>query len=190
MRASKKPSKNMQKGARKMRRRERTLRAAPPANEITSEGGTSFSVGPNFEGEVSERGVPTTYRLDSPEIDEKGFQHLLRYLPAMKEWNEKGGQQWGRPFRYEYSMRPKGIGSNPTDRNMQLAPMSAIRRLEGRKPEIIMRANDRMKSGQEPDYYKVWDEKRNQWSTRPVETEELDRYRQENRVFKTPSIRF
>lgn len=189
MRASKKPSKNMQKGARKMRRTERILRAGPPANEITSEGDIKFSVGSDFIGKMSDRGVPITPRLEDPKIDEKGFQHLLRYLASMEKWNE-GGHQGRKPFRYEYSMRPKGIGSNPTDRDMQLAPMSAIRSPEGRKPDLIMRANDKMKSGQEPNYYKVWDEKRKQWSTRPVEPEELDRYREENRVFRTPSIRF
>ena len=184
MRAKKNQSKTWRKNV------GRVIRTANGGKTITSKGGTEFSLGDSWDGKVSDRGVPVVYGdKHSRKSSEKGFQHLVRYIEALKNW-DKGGRQVNRPYRYEYSMRPKGIGSNSIDRDMKLVPMSEVRAPEGRKPELIMRASDKMKTGQEPDYYKVWDEKRNQWSTRPVETEELDRYRQENRVFRTPSIRF
>lgn len=64
----------------------------------------------------------------------------------------------------------------------RLRPMTPIKTQTGRQPELIMRANPRMKTGEEPNYYKVWDDKRKQWTTRPVEPEELDRYRRQNRI--------
>lgn len=93
-----------------------------------------------------------------------------------------------RPFRLEYMIRPRMPETPELDKTLR--PMMAVKRKEGRKPELIMRPNDQMQTGQEPNYYKVWDEGRKQWSTRPVEPEELDRYRRENRIFVTPRVSF
>lgn len=71
----------------------------------------------------------------------------------------------------------------PTEeRDMSLRPMMVRKQQKGRQPELIMRSNPRMRTGQEPNYYKVWDDKRKQWTTRPVEPEELQYYRKRNRI--------
>jgi hypothetical protein len=63
--------------------------------------------------------------------------------------------------------------------DMNLRPMRVIRST-GRKPQRMMRSNPNMRTGQEPNYDVIWDEKRKQWTTRPIEPEELDYYRREN----------
>lgn len=75
---------------------------------------------------------------------------------------------------------PSRMPSSEVDK--RLRPMTVLKEEKGREPELIMRANPRMRTGEEPNYYKVWDDKRKQWTTRPVEPEELERYRRQNRI--------
>ena len=199
MKPIKKPSKNMQKNGRVMRRREKTLRAQPIQTLddgnlfMINNQGVRFTISPDqFSGKTTGGGSPLVYRSSSPEIvarqnSDRQISKMLNYVRRMEEY-DKGGREGERPFRFEYMMRPRRPETPELDKTLR--PMTAVKEKEGRKPELIMRANDKMKSGQEPNYYKFWDEKRKQWSTRPVEPEELDRYRQDNRVFRTPSIRF
>jgi hypothetical protein len=65
--------------------------------------------------------------------------------------------------------------------DMNLRPMRVIRST-GRMPRRVMRSNPNMRTGQEPNYDVIWDEKRKQWTTRPIEPEELDYYRRKNKV--------
>ena len=53
-----------------------------------------------------------------------------------------------------------------------------------------MKADQSMSTGASPDYDVYWDEKRKQWKTRPIDQEEVDRYKKENRIFVTPRISF
>ena len=52
----------------------------------------------------------------------------------------------------------------------------------GRAPELVYKVNGRMRTGQEPNYYKVWDKKSKSWKVRPVESEELEYYRGKNKI--------
>lgn len=83
-----------------------------------------------------------------------------------------------RPVRHMYPIEKKGLPEYEPD--MELKPLFQIKK-QGREPELIMKPNPQMRTGQEPNYYRVWDDNRRQWSTRPVEPEELDYYRQQNR---------
>jgi len=188
---------NMQKGKRKIKK---TL-SPPPYRTMddgsllfTNEQGVDFTgvLSGSWSGKTTSGGSPLVYRSQDPEImarqnSYRSMARLLDYVKRMEEW-DKAGRQGERPFRFEYMMRPRRPETPELDKTLR--PMTAVKRKEGRKPELIMRSNDQMQTGQEPNYYKVWDEGRKQWSTRPVEPEELDRYRRENRIYVTPSISF
>jgi len=51
-----------------------------------------------------------------------------------------------------------------------------------RNTELMYKLNANMRTGQEPDKYKVWDEKSKSWKMRDVEPEELERYKKENQI--------
>lgn len=99
------------------------------------------------------------------------------------------------PFNEIQRLKPLGLSGSTVQ---PLAERDIIRNTRelpkpGKQPELIMRTNQGMRTGQEPNYYKVWDDKGKQWSTRPVEPEELDRYRKENKRVEpivTPPISF
>lgn len=149
--------------------------------QFTDNEGIRYEVPPNqFAGEVYDNGRPAVYYPEnlSSEQDEKNHQSHLRYIEEVKKW-EEGGRKGKKPFRFEYMLRPR-VPQTP-ELDMSLKPMSDVKPKQGRQPELIMRSNPQMQTGQEPNYYKVWDDKRKQWSTRPVEPEELDRYQRENR---------
>lgn len=184
------------KNGRVMKKIERRTRFQPTQTMgdgnllFTDNRGVRYEVPPDqFAGKVYNDGRPAVYYPEnlSSEQEERNYQSLVRHMSAMKEW-EESGRQGDRPFRFDYMMRPRKIESPELDKSLR--PMTAVKRKEGRKPELVMRSNDKMKTGQEPNYYKVWDEGRKQWTTRPVEPEELDRYRRENSVFRTPRISF
>jgi hypothetical protein len=90
-------------------------------------------------------------------------------------------------------LEPRGvrIDQTPVERDI-------IRRVlelpkPGRQPELIMKSSNRTSTGQEPNYYRVWDGKDKQWKMRPVEPEELDFYLRENKIVEpivTPPISF
>jgi len=196
MRPKKRDLHNMQKNGRVMRKIERRMRQQPyqTMNDgtllFTDREGIQYSVpADQWAGRVYDNGRPAVYRPEnlSAEQEERNYQNLIRYTEERKQW-EEGGRQGKPPFRFEYTMRPRRPESPEIDKSLRT--MSAVKRKEGRKPELIMRSNSQMQTGQEPNYYKVWDEDRKQWSTRPVEPEELDRYRRENKVFRTPRVSF
>lgn len=199
MRPKKRDLNNMQKNGRVMKKIERRMRFQPIQTLddgnllVVNDQGVRFTVSPDqFSGKTTGGGSPLVYRSDNPQIiarqnSDREMNKMLDYVRRMEEYDE-GGRQGDRPFRFEYMMRPKSMGSPELDKSLR--PMTAVKRKEGRKPELVMRSNDKMKTGQEPNYYKVWDEGRKQWTTRPVEPEELDRYRRENSVFRTPRISF
>jgi hypothetical protein len=56
----------------------------------------------------------------------------------------------------------------------------------GRDADLIMRTSNKTRTGQEPNYYRYFDNKGNP-KTRPVEPEEYDRYMRENRIH-TPQV--
>jgi len=99
------------------------------------------------------------------------------------------------PFNEIQRLKPLGLSGSTVQ---PLAERDIIRNTRelpkpGKQPELIMRTNQGMRTGQEPNYYKVWDDKGKQWSTRPVEPEELDRYRRKNKRVEpivTPPISF
>lgn len=72
----------------------------------------------------------------------------------------------------------------------QLEEMLFDERRKGREAVRVMKANPQMRTGASPDYDVYWDEKRKQWKTRPIDQEEVDRYKKENRIFVTPRISF
>jgi hypothetical protein len=178
---------NMQKNGRVMKKIEKTLSTKPYKTMengmllFTDNSGIQYSVSPDqWSGKVYESGRPAVYLPEniSEGQRDRNFQHLVRYLGEMEDW-EKSGRQGERPFRFEYMMRSRTPETPELDRNLK--PMSVVKEKKGRGPQLIMRSNPNMKTGQEPNYYKVWDEKRKQWSTRPVEPEELEYYRNKNR---------
>jgi len=76
----------------------------------------------------------------------------------------------------------RGAMQIPTeDRDMNLRPMQPIK-FTGRQPRRVMRPNPRMRTGQEPNYDVIWDDRRKQYVTRPIEPEELEYYRKQNRI--------
>ena len=72
----------------------------------------------------------------------------------------------------------------------QLEEMLFDERRKGREAVRVMKADQSMSTGASPDYDVYWDEKRKQWKTRPIDQEEVDRYKKENRIFVTPRISF
>ena len=149
---------------------------------FTDNKGIEYVVSPDqWAGRVYDNGRPAVYYPEdiSAEQDERNFQSLIRNTEKRKEW-EEGGRQGKPPFRFDYSLRPRRPESSELDKSLK--PTMSVVSKQGRKPELIMKSNPQMKTGQEPDYYKVWDNKRKQWSTRPVEPEELDRYRNKNEI--------
>jgi len=90
-------------------------------------------------------------------------------------------------------LEPRGVRIDQTS-----AERDIIRRVielpePGRQPELIMKSSNRTRTGQEPNYYRVWDDKDKQWKMRPVEPEELDFYLRENKIVEpivTPPISF
>lgn len=76
----------------------------------------------------------------------------------------------------------RGAMQIPTEeRDMSLRPMQPIKST-GRQPRRVMRPNPRMRTGQEPNYDVIWDDRRKQYVTRPIEPEELEYYRRQNRI--------
>lgn len=72
----------------------------------------------------------------------------------------------------------------------QLQEMLFDERKKGRGAVRVMKADQQMRTGASPDYDVYWDENRKQWKVRPIQQEEVDRYRKENRIFVTPRISF
>ena len=124
---------------------------------------------------------PSVYLPEGMSTEQRGrnFEHLMNHLQAMKEWDD-GGRQTPQPYRFEYSMRPRSQKAPELDMSLR-STLSAEDMGPKMKPQLIMKANPQMRTGQEPSYYKVWDDNRKQWTTRPVEPEELNYYRQKNR---------
>ena len=76
----------------------------------------------------------------------------------------------------------RGAMQIPTEElDMNLRPMQPIKST-GRQPRRVMRPNPRMRTGQEPSYDVIWDDRRKQYVTRPIEPEELEYYRRQNRI--------
>lgn len=76
----------------------------------------------------------------------------------------------------------RGAMQIPTEeRDMNLRPMQPIKST-GMQPRRVMRPNPRMRTGQEPNYDVIWDDRRKQYVTRPIEPEELEYYRRQNRI--------
>ena len=61
-------------------------------------------------------------------------------------------------------------------------PKREVPQPKGRQPEVQYESNPNMKTGQSPLNMKVWDAKRKQWTTTPLEGGYRERYIQENRI--------
>jgi len=73
----------------------------------------------------------------------------------------------------------KTIEQDPIDKELQASTSIPTSR---RNTELMYKLNANMRTGQEPDKYKVWDEKGKKWSMRDVEPEELEYYRNKNKI--------
>ena len=74
----------------------------------------------------------------------------------------------------------KEIEQDPVDKELQDSTSSIP--TSRRNTELMYKLNANMRTGQEPDKYKVWDEKGKKWSMRDVEPEELEYYRNKNKI--------
>jgi hypothetical protein len=127
-------------------------------------------------GKVSEEERAEMERLDQEE-EKEGYKKIVKYLfPAGKREQE--------PLLELLKPRITTV-----DRGSKGLQESNISLPKGRKTELIMKSNPNMRTGQEPNYYKVWNEKSKSWKRRDVEPEELDYYRKENRIRK-PNQKF
>jgi len=79
----------------------------------------------------------------------------------------------------ELKSKLKTIKRDSIDKELQTSTSIPT---SGRAPELVYKVNGRMRTGQEPNYYKVWDKKSKSWKVRPVESEELEYYRGKNKI--------
>ncbi len=74
----------------------------------------------------------------------------------------------------------KEIKQDPIDKDLKDSTISIP--TSRRNTELMYKLNANMRTGQEPYKYKVWDEKGKKWSMRDVEPEELEYYRNKNKI--------
>lgn len=60
---------------------------------------------------------------------------------------------------------------------------------KGKESQLVYKASNKTRTGQEPAYYTYWDKDKKQWKRRPVEKEEYDRYMRDNRIQKRQIIK-
>ena len=97
------------------------------------------------------------------------------HSPALTKYKSTSGSEALEP------MRPIKAGLDQKERLSKELQQSTPIDMPRIEKELIMRANPGMRTGQEPGYYVIKDEgKRNR--VRPVENEELQYYRTQNRI--------
>lgn len=158
-----------------------------PTGIYSAEGGTGFS---GWWEKSMGRDPWSSYNATYDKPKQKPVKDKIEKTLTASNQNETTPQ---RPrVVIPEPLTPLGVGRNQTPKRDILIKKDGSKST-GRKPELMMRSNPRMRTGQEPNYYKVWDNKRKQWTTRPVEPEELERYRKENKIIEpivTPPISF
>jgi len=96
------------------------------------------------------------------------------------------------PAFFDTSMMDKVPLLGPPKNNQplkQLMKSNASVPTSKRNTELMYKLNANMRTGQEPDKYKVWDEKGKKWSMRDVEPEELEYYRNKNKIQERQNIK-
>ena len=96
------------------------------------------------------------------------------------------------PAFFDTSMMDKAPLLGPPKNNQplkQLMKSNASVPTSKRNTELMYKLNANMRTGQEPDKYKVWDEKGKKWSMRDVEPEELEYYRNKNKIQERQNIK-
>ncbi len=90
----------------------------------------------------------------------------------------------------ELQPRAGSVPTDVSDKELQESgPSIADVLLRGRRqPKLIYKSSNKTRTGQEPDYYVYYDSKGNP-KTRPVESEERDRYMKENRIRRPQVIK-
>jgi hypothetical protein len=127
--------------------------------------------------------------------EEEKKERREKYGPEKKYEPEKKSNRTSTPRRPRVvipeRLEPRGLTYETPERDIirdVLKPSEY-----GREPQLIYKSSNRTRTGQEPNYYRVWDDKEKQWKMRPVEPEELDFYLRENKRVEprvTPPISF
>ena len=115
-------------------------------------------------------------------------------LPKDKN-NAYGENFWSRvarelefaPYNDIKLLKSRTIKQDPVDKELQASTTSIP--TSKRNTELMYKLNANMRTGQEPDKYKVWDEKGKKWRMRDVEPEELEYYRNKNKIQERQNIK-
>ena len=111
----------------------------------------------NYLASLSDEDLPKSYRSSAELLPAFFYTSMMDKAPLL------GVTKNNQPLK----QLMKSNASIPTSR---------------RNTELMYKLNANMRTGQEPYKYKVWDEKGKKWSMRDVEPEELEYYRNKNKI--------